>query len=113
MKKGTKELQRKSVALLWIIHQRGVFVFGCLSQGPGPAANGTTLQLEVTGRKVSTPINLVSRELSITAWQKGGGTHCLAVIGMMGESGSAVMRSTLTRALISDQTSAADRGAGE
>lgn len=43
---------------------------GCPSQGPGPAANGTTLQLEVTGRKVPTPINLVSGELSITTSQK-------------------------------------------
>lgn len=41
-----------------------------------------------------------------------GRTHHLAVIGMMGETRSVVMRSTLTRVLISDQTSAADTGAG-
>lgn len=42
------------------------------SQGLGPPANGTVLQLEVTERKVLTPINLVSRELSIRARQRGG-----------------------------------------
>lgn len=81
------------------------------SQGPGPPANGMALQLEVTERKVLTPINLVSGELSIRAQQRGGPIG-LAVIGMMGETRSAVMRSTLTRVLISDQTSAADTGAG-
>lgn len=67
--------------LLYIIHQKG---FYCLSrwtgdncpvtasQGLGPPANGTVLQLEVTERKVLTPINLVSGELSIRARQRGG-----------------------------------------
>ncbi|CAB1455949.1 unnamed protein product [Pleuronectes platessa] len=41
------------------------------SQGLGPPANGTVLQLEVTERKVPTPVNLVSGELSISARHKG------------------------------------------
>ena len=66
--------------MLWIIRQRGSIVFhteedNCpvpASQGPGPLANGTVLQLEVTERKVLTPINLVRGELSIRAQQRGG-----------------------------------------
>lgn len=42
------------------------------SQGLGPPVNDTVLQLEVTERKVLTPINLVSGELSIRAQQRGG-----------------------------------------
>lgn len=66
--------------MLSAIHQRTSIVFrteeeNCpvaASQGPGPPVNGTALQLEVTGRKVLTPINLVSGELSIRAQQRGG-----------------------------------------
>lgn len=117
-KKWLARLHRNRVGRLQI-HQRGFIVFhteedNCpvpASQGLGPLANGVVLQLEVTGRKVLTPINLVSGELSIRVEQKGR-THHLAVIGVMGETRSVLMRSTLTCMLISDQTSAADTGAG-